>query len=339
MEYRKLTGTGATVSRICLGTYLTMGSQLQEAEAIRLIHHALDLGITFFDTADAYGQGESETILGKALHGKRDGVVVASKVRWQVGTHAQKDVGLTRWHITRGVEASLRRLGTDCLDICYFHSPDPETPLEESLAAADLLTRQGKVCYWGLSNYASWQVCRVRWLCERHGFLPPVVTQVVYNLLARAIEQEFLPLVRTLGMGVTVYSPLAAGLLTGKHRRGAPAAGSRFELSRTDFTRFWKDANFAALETLAEVAGQAGMTPTALALRWIAHESAIDSIIVGASRPEQLDENVASFGGPLDEATLAACDRVWEQLPIGSVLRYDRERITRRVVAPEPSPR
>src|SRR5262245_22956505 len=193
MQYRTLTGTGATVSRLCLGTYLTQGSQLQEDEARRLVHHALDRGITFFDTADSYGQGASETVLGKALGGQREGVVLASKGRCCVAPRPPQDVGLTRWHILHAVEASLRRLGTDCLDICYFHSPDEATPLEESLAAADLLIRQGKVCYWGLSNYAAWQVCHVRWLCERHGMLPPVVTRVVAPLLARATGAARLP--------------------------------------------------------------------------------------------------------------------------------------------------
>jgi aryl-alcohol dehydrogenase (NADP+) len=143
MNYRTLTGTGAKVSRICLGT-MTFGGQVNEADSIRMIHRALDAGVTFIDTADVYNQGATESILGKALKGRRDNVVLASKVRWAVGEHKQKDVGLSRWHILRGVEASLKRLETECLDILYLHAPDYTTPLEESLAAADHLVRQGK---------------------------------------------------------------------------------------------------------------------------------------------------------------------------------------------------
>ena len=150
MEYRTLSGTGAQVSRLCLGT-MTFGSQVDEADGIRMLHRALDAGINFVDTADIYNAGASETIVGKALQGRRDGVVLLSKVRWRVGPDEHKDQGLSRWHILRGVEASLKRLQTDCLDILILHCPDYATPLEESLAAADLLVRQGKVMYIGMS--------------------------------------------------------------------------------------------------------------------------------------------------------------------------------------------
>jgi aryl-alcohol dehydrogenase-like predicted oxidoreductase len=325
MEYRTLTGTGATVSRLSLGTYFTFGGQLSEEDAMRLVHRALDAGVTFFDTADVYGQGAAETILGKALQGRRDGVVLASKVRGRIGPHAHKDVGLSRWHVIRGVEASLRRLGTDCLDICYFHAPDPNAPLEESLAAADLLVRQGKVLYLGLSNYAGWQVGQARYLAQRHGYARPVVTQVIYNLLNRAIESELLPFCQASGVGVAVYSPLSAGLLTGKHRPGAPpAGGTRFEMSQDYYQRYWREANFSAVAALTEIAQQAGLSLLSLALRWLAHQPVVDSIIIGASNLAQLQENLGAWEGPLDEATVQACDRVWQAIPNGAVFRYNR---------------
>src|SRR5688572_22179336 len=251
MEYRTLTGTGAVVSRISLGSFFTFGGQLPEADAIRMVHRSIDAGINFIDTADVYGRGASETILGKALEGKRDGVVLATKVRGNMGPDKYRDIGLNRWHIMHGVEASLKRLRTNCLDILYFHSPDYTTSLEESLAAADLLVRQGKVLYLGLSNYAAWQVGQARCLAERHGLQQPVVTQVLYNLLNRAIETEFLPFCRSAGVGVTVFNPLAAGLLTGKHRPDQPpAAGTRLERSQEYFNRYWRPANFTAVDAL-----------------------------------------------------------------------------------------
>jgi aryl-alcohol dehydrogenase-like predicted oxidoreductase len=323
MEYRTLTGIGATVSRACLGT-MTFGSQVDEAEGIRMIHYALDAGINFIDTADVYNDGRSEMIVGKGLKGKRQGVVLASKVGNPVGPHKLKDLGLTRWHIIHGVEASLKRLDTDCLDICYLHTPDYNTPLEESLAAFDHLVRQGKVMYVGISNYAAWQICHALWLCDQGRLSPPVVTQCPYNLLTRGIEQELLPFCREFGMGVTVYNPLAGGLLTGKHNRAQPPTnGTRFKLNEMYFDRYWLGSHFDGVEKLTEISGQAGITPVAMAFQWLAAQEIVDAIIVGASRMEQLQENLSVLQGELDEATLDACDRVWEGIR-GDSFRYNR---------------
>ena len=323
MEYRTLTGTGAKVSRLCLGT-MTFGAQVDEADSIAMARRALDGGVNFVDTADVYNGGASEEIVGKALKGRRDGVVLASKVRGRAGEHEHKDVGLHRWHIVRGVEASLKRLDVECLDICYFHMPDYDTPLEESLAAADQLVRQGKVIYFGMSNFAAWQATRAIWLSERNRFLPPVVTQVVYNLLTRGIEQEFLPACRELRLGVAVYNPLAGGFLTGKHDpTKPPSEGTRFRLNQMYHGRYWKESNFDAVADLLEIARQAGKTPVQLALQWIAAQPAGDSMIVGASRVEQLVENLAALDGTLSAETLAACDRVWEGIR-GDRFQYNR---------------
>jgi aryl-alcohol dehydrogenase-like predicted oxidoreductase len=314
MKYRILTGTGARVSRLCMGT-MTFGGQAGEAESIQMVQRALDAGISFFDTADVYNDGAAEAILGKALKGHRDGVVVASKVRNPMGQHPHKDSGLSRWHIIHGVEASLKRLGMECLDILYFHQPDYDTPWEESLSAADQLVRQGKVMYIGVSNHAAWQICKALWVCDRNRLSAPRVTQVVYNLLARGIEQELLPFCREQGVGVTVYNPLAAGLLTGKHNRAeGPVQGSRLQLNPTYYERYWMDANLDAVAELQKIAGRAAIKPVALAYRWLAAQETVDAIVVGASRPEQLDENLLLWDGELSADTLEACDRVWERL-------------------------
>lgn len=322
MEYRTLTGTGATVSRICLGT-MTFGDQVDESDAIRMTHRALDAGVNFVDTADMYTDGLSEIITGKALKGKRDGVVLATKVGNPVGSHELKDDGLTRWHIINGVEASLKRMDVECIDIYYLHIPDYNTPLEETLAAFDHLVRQGKIMYVGMSNFASWQSCQALWICEKNNFSPPVVTQHVYNLVTRGIEQELIPSCRELGLGLTVYNPLAAGLLTGKHSRTAPTEGTRLQMNEYYHDRYWHNSNFDALTELMEIAEQAGKKPVELAFQWLAAQDVVDSILVGFSKMEHLEENLTAWEGELDDDTLKACDDVWEKIR-GDSFKYNR---------------
>ncbi|MBN1671954.1 MAG: aldo/keto reductase [Kiritimatiellae bacterium] len=319
MNYRTLTGTDLTVSRICLGTWI-FGSRVDEKESIRMIHAALDAGVIFFDTADSYSDGASERILGKALEGRRKDSIVASKVGYLPGDEAD----LSASHIEEAVESSLKRLNVESLDICYFHAPDYTTPLDESLKAMDGLVRAGKVRHAGLSNYAAWQMCRAHWLCERGGYRRPAVAQTVYNLLARRIEQEFLPCCGELGIGVTVFNPLAGGLLTGKHRpEHAPREGSRFDWSPKYRTRYWHEANFEAVATLSEIARKCGKTPVGLALQWLAAQPQIDSIVIGASRPGQLEENLHSCEGTLDDDTREACNAVWARVR-GTACEYGR---------------
>ena len=323
MKYHILTGTGAEVSRLCMGT-MTFGAQANEADSVQMVQQALDAGINFFDTANVYSKGASEIILGKALKGHRDGVVVATKLRNPMGERPRKDYGLSRWNIIHAVEASLKRLGMECVDILYFHQPDYATPLEESLSAADQLVRAGKVMYLGTSNHAAWQICKALWVSDRDRLVKPRVTQVVYSLLARGIEQELLPFCRDQGIGVTVYNPLAAGLLTGKHNRDVgPAQGSRLQLNPSYRQRYWQDANLDAVAELEEIAGLAGIKTVALAYRWLAAQKTVDSIVVGASRPEQLQENLSLWEGDLGADTLEACDRVWAKLS-GPSYPYNR---------------
>jgi len=323
MEYRTLRGTGITVSRLSLGT-MTFGAQTDEATAMRMVHMAIDAGVNFIDVADVYVGGVSEEIVAKALKGKRNQVVLASKVCNFVGQDRIKDAGLHRWHVIRGVEASLKRLGTDCLDICYLHRPDYHTPIEETLAAFDTLVQQGKVVYVGMSNYAAWQICEALWRCHANRWAPPVVTQVPYNLLTRGIEQELVPFSEEMNVGITVYNPLAGGLLTGKHRKDkGPEEGTRFDLSEEYYRRYWLDSNLDAVAELREIAADAGKSMTELAFQWLLSQPHVDSVIVGVSKIEHLEENLQAAEGKLDEATLKACGQVWGRLR-GDYFRYNR---------------
>jgi aryl-alcohol dehydrogenase-like predicted oxidoreductase len=327
LEYQTLRGTGITVSRVSLGT-MTFGAQVDEATSIRMVHMAIDAGINFIDTADVYVGGVSEQIVGKALQGRRDKVVLASKVCNFSGEDRIKDAGLHRWHVIRGVEASLKRLGTDCLDICYLHKPDRGTPIEETLAALDTLVQQGKVVYVGMSNYAAWQICEALWKSSANRWPPPVVTQVPYNLLTRGIEQELVPFSRAMNVGITVYNPLAGGLLTGKHsKREGPEEGTRFALNKEYYGRYWLDSNLSAVEELSGIAQGAGLSLTGLAFQWLLSQEHVDSVILGVTKFEHLKENTLAAQlfaeGKLDEDTLKACDEVWNKLR-GDYFRYNR---------------
>ena len=323
MEYQVLRGTGIKVSRLCLGT-MTFGEQATEEEARRMIDRSLEAGVNFIDCADAYVGGKSEEIVGRALQGRRQRVVLASKVRMAAGPDPHKDQGLHRWHVIHGVEACLKRLQTDCLDLCYLHAPDYQTPIEETLAAFDLLVQQGKVVSVGMSNYAAWQMCEALWRCDRRNWAPPVVMQVVYNLVARSLEAECKAFAARMNMGMVVYNPLAGGLLTGKHRlaRG-PEAGTRFEIKKNYYDRYWSPSHFAAVEELAKLAAQAGKSPAQLALQWVLSQPHVDSVIIGVSKEAQLEENLRFAEGRLDEETLKGCDAVWQGLR-GDHFGYNR---------------
>jgi aryl-alcohol dehydrogenase-like predicted oxidoreductase len=293
---------------------MTFGSQVDEPAAIEIVERSIGLGVNFFDTANVYNNGASETILGKALKGRRGKVVLASKVRGKMGDGADQ-CGLSRAAIERGVEESLRRLGTDYLDLYYLHQPDYAVPLEESLAAMDKLVRQGKVRYPASSNYSGWQVCQMQWIAEKNGYTPAVVTQPMYNLLARGIEQEYLPMCKQFGVSTVVYNPLAGGLLTGKQQRGAPLAGTRFDGNQMYLSRYWHEEDFDAVAELTAIAAQAGRSPVSLALNWLLHHTPTDCVILGASRLSHLEENLKALeDGSLTADTVAACDRVWAKI-------------------------
>jgi aryl-alcohol dehydrogenase-like predicted oxidoreductase len=255
----------------------------------------------------------------------RDDDLRAAGGRAHVGAYDRRRAGgLHRRHVVKGVEDSLRRLQTDYLDVYYLHRPDYSTPLDETLAAFGQLVTQGKVHYVGMSNYASWQVCQARWKCDVNRWAPPVVTQVPYSLITRGIDEEYVAFVKEMGIGVTVYNPLGAGMLTGKHKRDSgPAEGSRLAFNDDYRARFWHDANFDAVEQLAEVARAAGLTMVELALRWLASQDHVDSVILGASKMEHLEANLKAVDGRLSADTLDACDDVWQTLR-GPHFRYNR---------------
>jgi aryl-alcohol dehydrogenase-like predicted oxidoreductase len=293
---------------------MTFGAQASESEARRLIDYALEEGVNFIDTANAYNGGRSEEIVGRILGNRRSGVVLASKVGIPSGD-ADDQKGLSRRAMFRAIDESLQRLRTDYLDIYYLHQPDYDTPLEETLRAMEDLVRAGKVRHPAASNYASWQMCRMQSVAEKENYSPIRIGQPMYNLLARGIEQEYLPMAKTLGVSTVAYNPLAGGLLTGKHHGGTPLTGTRFDRNRTYLDRYWHEANFSAVQKLGCAAQQEGRSLMSLSLNWLLHHTPADCVILGASRFEHLQENLRALqDGPISAKSLAVCDGVKAEL-------------------------
>jgi aryl-alcohol dehydrogenase-like predicted oxidoreductase len=287
MEYRRLGKAGVKVSPLCLGTGVR--GELDEVRLTRTIERAIGLGINFIDCANNYGRAQSETILGRAIRGKRDDLVITSKVWARIGP-GPNDGGLSRYHILREVERSLKKLQTDHIDIYYLHNVDPETELEETLRTMEDLVRQGKVRYVGASNYQAAQVIELLWTADRLGLEPIMCLQNQYNLLhRRLIEPELMPLCRRYGLGLMTYSPLAIGLLSGRFRReAAPPADAPPDTERLRqalSVRGWQ-----VVETLIEMARGRGATPAQMAIAWILDHPEITAPIVGADRPEYVDD-------------------------------------------------
>jgi aryl-alcohol dehydrogenase-like predicted oxidoreductase len=298
MEYRNLGRSGVKVSTVGVGCN-QLGGVVDRDGAQAVVHRALDLGINFFDTADAYGnRGGSEELLGAALAGQWQRVVVATKVRSRMG-EGPNDEGASRYHIQQAVEASLRRLKTDHIDLYQIHSWDAGTPLEETLRALDDLVRSGKVRYIGASNFAAWQLCRANDLAGLRGWEAFVTVQPHYHLLEREVERELIPYCQWAGVGVLPYFPLAGGFLTGKYRRGeAPPAGTRGERSPY-VQRYLTDANFDRLERLRPMAEARGRTLAELAIAWLLAQPQVVSVIAGATQPDQVEANARAAGWAL----------------------------------------
>jgi len=302
MEYRHLGNSGLQVSVMGLGTN-NFGGRTDEETSVRVLFHALDLGVNFIDTANTYSKGESEEIIGRALGGRRHEMVLATKggILWGPGPN---ESGASRKHIMDMVEASLRRLRTDYLDLYYIHKPDPNTPIEETLDTLDGLVHQGKIRYIGCSNYQAWQVCEAAHTSRSRHLSSFVCAQNEYNMINRTVERELVPFCGAYGVGLVPFYPLAAGFLTGKYRPGEPLPkGARYDdasktrpaqatLARGLQQRFLNDRNFGMLAPMEEYASQAGHTMSELALARIASNSAVSSVLVGASNTEQLDANV-----------------------------------------------
>jgi aryl-alcohol dehydrogenase-like predicted oxidoreductase len=324
LEPRPIPGTDLTTSPLVLGT-MTFGGQVDEAGAARMVAQSLDAGITMFDTANAYTGGESERILGKLVAPCRSEVLLASKVFGVTGP-GPDDRGLRRPAIEKALDASLARLGTDHLDLYYLHAPDREAPIEESLEAmADAVTA-GKVRYVAVSNYAAWQIAEIRCIQERRGWDPVHVSQPMYNLLARRVEDEYVELSARYELFDIVYNPLAGGLLTGKHADPDRPGEGRFTGSAGDQyrARYWNDAQFEAVRDLAAIASQAGLTLLELAFRWLLGRPTVGAVLLGASSPDQLAANLAAADGePVGADVEAACDEVWARLR-GAPPKYNR---------------
>ena len=323
MEYRAIPSTGLIVSRMCLGTMM-FGGQTEKDAAIDIIRAAKDGGINFFDTANIYTGGASEEIVGQALKDCRSEVIIASKVG-AGPTDVPNGHGLGRKHMFTSLEASLKRLGTDYLDIYYCHVPDRDTPAEEFIQTMDLFIKQGKIRYWGVSNFSAWHICSTIEKARAMNCAPPVVTQTVYNLLTRGADVELIPFVKSYGIGMVPYNPLAAGLLTGKHTRENAVDNTRFTRDKMYYARYWKDQNFEAVDLLKGVAEEAGISLIELAVRWVLSEPAVTCPIIGVSRKEQLLQNIQLVEkGPLPADVREKCDAAWDILR-GDYFNYHRE--------------
>lgn len=309
-QYRPLGRTGLRVSPLCLGTMMFGGPTDAEASE-RIILRALDAGINFVDTADMYNAGASEEITGRALAGRRDSVVLATKVRNPMGDDPN-DQGLSRRHIIRGCEDSLRRLGTDRIDLFYMHAPDYATPLDESLAAMEMLVQQGKIIYPACSNFYAYQVAQMLAVADRRGYSPVVCVQPLYNLVNREVEVELIPLCREANLGVVAYSPLARGVLTGKYAPGAaPPPGSRADRGdRRIHQTELRDESFQVAQELGGLAAAASCSTAQLALAWVLANRGITSAIVGPRTMEQLEDNLGALAVTVDAETEARCDEL-----------------------------
>lgn len=320
MEHRVLGRTGVRVSPLCLGAMMfgTWGNPDHE-DSIRIVHRALDAGINFVDTADVYSAGESEEIVGKALRGRRDDVVLATKVHGTMGDDPNRRGNSRRW-IMRAVDDSLRRLGTDWIDLYQIHRPEPETDVDETLGALTDLVRAGKIRMFGSSTFPAWQIVEAQWTAERRGRERFVCEQPPYSLLVRAVERDVLPVCERYGMGVIPWSPLAGGWLSGRYRQGREPPRSsragripeRFDLALPENQR-----KLEAADALARLAEEAGLDLIHMALAFVLHHPAVTSAIIGPRTLEQLESQLGAADVSLSEEVL---DRIDAIVPPGTVL-------------------
>ena len=312
MEHRYLGRSGMKVSAVSYGNWVTHGSQVEEDAAVACVRRALELGVTTFDTADAYAGTRAESVLGRALSGeRRDGLEIATKVFFPTG-RGVNDRGLSRKHLLEGIDGSLKRLGTDYVDLYQAHRYDFETPLEETMLAFADIVRSGKALYIGVSEWTAEQI-RAGAALARELHVPFVSNQPQYSMLWRVIESEVVPASEECGLSQIVWSPIAQGVLTGKYLPGQPVPDGSRALDPTGaiFIKRWlSDPVLTAVQELRPIASQAGLTMAGLAVAWVLANPNVASAIVGASRPEQLDDSVAAAGVRLDAETLAAIDGV-----------------------------
>ena len=326
MKNRRLGRHGLEVPALCLGT-MTFGLQVDEAQSVKILNRAEELGLIFLDTADAYPLGGSretiggtEAIIGRWIHERknRERLVLATKCF--VPTHSSPNAwGLSRKHIMESIEGSLKRLKTDYIDLYQAHGFDPFTPIEETLRAFEDLVTSGKARYVGCSNYPAWRLGQALRAADKLNISGYVSVQPRYNILYREIETELLPLCRDEGLGVLVYNPLAGGFLSGKYQSGeAPRDGTRFTLGSAAGRyqeRYWQDAQFDAVQALKQATDARDLNLVSVAIAWVLGQPGITSAIIGASKPEQLDANVAALEVEFDDELTAVCDAAWWSLP------------------------
>jgi aryl-alcohol dehydrogenase-like predicted oxidoreductase len=331
MEHRSLGKTGLMVSELCLGC-MTFGREQDEGGSRKIISRFLEAGGDFIDTADVYEQGVSEEIVGRAIKGVREDVVLATKVRFPMGD-GPNDVGLSRKHILAGCEASLRRLGTDYIDLYQVHAWDAATPLEETLSALTDLVRQGEVRYVGVSNFTGWQLMKALYVSELNGFERFVSLQPQYSLAERNIEREVLPACREDGVGVILWGPLGGGFLSGKYRRGEePPEDSRIAGAPDEFEEAWTkrnvERNWRTLDVVGEISEETGKSYAQISLNWLLRQEGVTAPIIGARRMEQLEDNLGAAGWKLSEEQIV---RLSEASAIEDVYPYRFIREMQRV--------
>ncbi|MDJ0850966.1 MAG: aldo/keto reductase family protein [Myxococcota bacterium] len=315
MEYRNLGRSGLRVSEIGLGSWLTLGSSVDVEGTREIVQKAYDLGVNFFDTADVYANGAGEEALGASLMGiPRPYVVIATKCFFPMSEHPN-DRGLSRKHIVESVEASLRRLRTDYIDLHQCHRPDAETPVEETVRAYEDLIRQGKLLYWGVSEWGASHIVDACRLADLRNAYRPISNQPQYNLLRRGIEHEVLPVCEREGLGQVVFSPLAQGALTGKYSGGQRPVGSRAadDFRNQFMTDFLSEASLARVEALRPLADGLGISMAQLALAWCLRRANVSSVIIGATRVSQLEENAKASGMKLPEEALERIESILAQ--------------------------
>mgnify|MGYP003333036108 FL=1 len=331
MNHRKLGNSGLYISEISYGNWITHGSQVEMNSAIKCVRTALDEGITTLDTADVYAGTKAETVLGKALKGvRRESYELFTKVYWPTGP-GKNDRGLSRKHIMESCHASLKRLGTDHIDLYQMHRFDFETPLEESLSAFDDLIRQGKVSYIGFSEWTADQIASALKIQDARGYNRFISSQPQYSMLWRVIESKVDPLCRNEGIGHIVWSPIAQGVLTGKYKPGKKApSGSRATDKKGGadmISRFMKNDVLSAVANLEPIAKEVGLTMAQLAVAWVLQNKNVSSAIIGATKPSQIKENIKASGVKLDSEIMSKIDQVLGSLP---------ERDPAKTVSPNP---
>lgn len=321
MKYRRLGRTGLEVSELSYGSWVTFGNQLDVEGTKKLIRQAVDAGVNFLDNAEAYAAGMSESLMGVALKSyRREDLVVSTKIFW--GGAGPNQTGLSRKHLLEGTRNSLKRLQLDYVDLLFCHRPDPNTPIEETVLAMDSLVRSGQTLYWGTSEWSAEQITKAIEFAKDYRAIAPVMEQPQYNMLVRdRFEKEYKPVFEKYGYGTTIWSPLASGVLSGKYNKGIPADS---RLAREGWIKKMMEENkllspevFAKIEALAQVAAGLGATLSQLALAWTLKNPHVSTTILGASKPEQLAENLkaADFADKLDEAVMKSIEGILKNKP------------------------